>query len=103
MRRKVNCPSLNQRIQFLVMRNTLLQVDKAWIREPFRVARDLAESLPFFLSLNGDHAPAVVAFAAIAAMRRRPIAKIPLRLGLAIVDEAFQIGRSDHRSGGFGL
>src|SRR5262247_3133001 len=103
MRRKVNCPSLNQRIQFLVMRNALLQVSKARIREPFRMVRDLAESLPFFLSLNRDHAPAVVAFAPIAAMRRGPTTEIPLRLGLAGVDEAFQIRGPDHGSGGFGL
>ena len=79
------------------------QVRETRISGPFAVPYHFAKTHPFFLRLDGDDAPAVIAFAAVTTVRSGEGAEISLRLGLAAIDEPFQVSGTKHRGGSFGL
>src|SRR5262245_19003771 len=97
MWRQVRRPAFNRRVQLLAMRHAPSAIGEPRCAGPFTMSGNLAQSHPLRLALDRDDAPAVIAFAAVAAMGRRVGAEIPLRPGLAPLDEIFEISRSEHR------
>src|SRR5436309_3448462 len=63
----------------------------------------LAEPLPIFFGLDGNYTPAIVALAAVSAVRRGKRTEVALRLRLASVGQPFEIRGPEHRSRGFCL
>src|SRR4029450_3324722 len=103
MWRVLRSPFFDPVVELLAIFDPRGQLGKSVVRQPFPMTGDLAEAYPFFLRLNGDNTPAVIAFAPVTPMRRGQRAEVSLGLRLASRDQGFQVGRSDHRSSGFGL
>ncbi len=89
MRRLFARPRFDQGIERLAIGDPRGKIGKTRIGEPF-LWPTISQNFPFFLGVDRDHAPAIIAFATIAAMRRGGGAKVALGLRLAAVDEIFQ-------------
>ena len=90
MRRVLARPCFDLGIELVAVDDARRGVGKARVGEPFAVTDAFAKSFPFFLLVYRNHAPAIVAFAAVAAMGRRGRAEVSLGFGLAAVDQQFQ-------------
>ncbi len=85
------------------MVNARLQRAKAVVAHQLGPADDAAKTPPLGVVAHRDHAPAILALAAINAVGRSQGVMIALGFGVVTVHRSFQIGRAQHRRRAFDL
>src|SRR5678815_2310114 len=85
------------------MLDSRLTIGKPTITNQFGFADNATQCAPFVIVADGNHAPAIIALAPVAAMRRRSSVMIALRFWIIAVNRSFEIGSTERVSGAFDL